>query len=285
MKRILILSSFILLVGLVKSQEQLIDSTASYVRKDMYQKQAIQYPAIREADVMWKRTVWRIVDLREKINQPLYFPVEKYGNRINLIQLIYESIEKGLISAYADPAGNGYEFKTKITMDEVKSQLGGGKTKIKVTDPVTGETTEKEIDKDLQFDMVRQYQIKEEWIFDKSMSTMKVRILGICPILEYFQTENDERIEDNVKRRKIFWLYFPELRKVLSNREIVNSKNEAESLTFDEFFYLRKFSSYVVRTGEREKQINEYTLGRESQLEADRIENELFNTEHDLWSW
>jgi len=45
----------------------------AYVREHNPTRKVIGYPYLREADVMWAKRVWQIIDLSQKINQTLYF--------------------------------------------------------------------------------------------------------------------------------------------------------------------------------------------------------------------
>lgn len=49
-----------------------------YIQEHIPTKRMIPYEFVREADVVWSRRVWSFIDLREKINHPLYYPWDKY---------------------------------------------------------------------------------------------------------------------------------------------------------------------------------------------------------------
>jgi hypothetical protein len=65
------------------------------------------------------------------------------------------------------------------------------------------------------------------------------------------------------------------------------ANNDAQRISYDDLFMQRRFGSIVF--GESnvfdDRQINEYTVGKYTLFEAERIKNELFNIEHDLWEY
>ena len=69
----------------------------------------IAYPPVRQADVAYYWTIWRIIDLREKVNHPLYFPTETRGTWRSLGQTIFDAIDisnpeksEGVLPVYSD---------------------------------------------------------------------------------------------------------------------------------------------------------------------------------------
>ena len=124
--------------------------------------------------------------------------------------------------------------------------------------------------------------MKEQWIFDKERSVIDVRIIGLCPVLN--EREGNTLTGEEVK---LFWFYFPECRRVLRNSLAFNLvKNAAENKTFEDIFMKRMFSSTIVKEGNvYDRSVNEYMVGLDALLEAERIKTEIFNIEHDLWEY
>jgi hypothetical protein len=74
------------------------------------------------------------------------------------------------------------------------------------------------------------------------------------------------------------------------NYEVFNRQNDAARLTYDDWFEQRLFSSYIIKqSNEHDNKIKEYDEfkdnGVAALLEADRIKQELFEKEHDLWEY
>jgi gliding motility associated protien GldN len=120
---------------------------------------------------------------------------------------------------------------------------------------------------------------------------MQVRIIGLCPIIsktKILQTGGGEEATGSTDRVRLFWVYFPEARKVLANTACFNDFNDAQRITFDDLFFKRRFSSYI--TAETNvydnRTISEYSFGGIPNMqESERIKNDLFTFEHDLWEF
>ena len=128
---------------------------------------------------------------------------------------------------------------------------------------------------------VKKYRIKEEWFFDKQRSVMEVRIIGICPVI-------DRKNEDGVYTGEtpLFWVYFLKLEKFYPNLRYLIQKEWCSSLTYDDIFHKRFFSSRIVKESNKyDRKISEYKEGIDALLEAEKIKEEIFNLEHDLWEY
>lgn len=260
--------------------------TEVYEKVNIPKKKPIPYPDVREADVMWSKIVWRMIDLREKQNLSLYYPLEDIANRKSLAKCLYDGIkDEGLVAYNVDDLYN--EFKNNISLDDINTNLGKEKKKVKVYNDSLGYEVEKEVVTDLQFDQVKQLLVKEKWFFDKQHSSMQVRIIGICPIRVFYKTDEKGNPTDDLTKRKTFWIYYPDARNLLSRHEVYNRFNDAQQISFDDFFMQRRFSSFIYAESNpyNNRSISDYALGINSLYEAERIKQYLFEFEHDLWEY
>jgi gliding motility associated protien GldN len=225
---------------------------------------------------MWSKKLWQLIDCRKKMNHSLYFPTTQMDDRKSLIQLIVYGIDKEGLTAYSDDL-----FQEIKTRDEVYRELGAGSDTTEVRQP-DGTIEKQVIEREIRYDEIKQYEIKEQWYFDRKYSRLNVRIVGICPIREYIDRDTGEK-----RKSRTFWVYFPEARSLFANWEVFNRHNDAQRVSFDDFFHQRRFESYVTKEsnvyGNRE--IKEYTTGINTLLEAEKIRNEIFQFEHDLWEY
>ena len=254
----------------------------AYQRRDIIQKKTMPLPMVREADVFWSKKVWRIIDLREKMNLPLYFPSEEMDDRVNLISLLLEGVKSGQLTPY--DARLDDDFKVPMTFAQLQEAFGAQTTTEEKIDFDTGERTEVVVEGEILTNEIKQYMVKEEWYFDKQTSTLNVRIIGICPIREYTR-EGDTSGE--VQRQKVFWIYYPEARDLLATNLALNPYNDAHQLSFDDLFIKRFFNSYIVKESNvyNNRDISAYLSGKEAMLESKRIENVIFDFEQDLWEY
>ncbi|WP_372773940.1 gliding motility protein GldN [Mangrovibacterium sp.] len=263
------------------SQAQIVDG--AFQRVDISKKKPMQFPYVREADVMWSKKIWRIIDLREKMNQTLYFPTVETNGRNSLTNLMLKAIEDGLLTAY--DARTDDEFKIPLTFEQVKEAFGATTRTRRVRNLETGEFEDRVIAGEVRGEEVKQIMVKEEWFFDKQTSTMNVRIIGICPIQEYYRDEDINR--ENVQRRQVFWIYYPEARELLASSAVLNTRSTTHTMSFDDLFIKRRFNSYVVKESNvyNDRAISQYLSGREAMLESKKVEQEIFNYEQDLWEY
>lgn len=236
-----------------------------------------RYAHVREADVMWSKRYWRIVDLREKINHVYFFPVEPTVGRQNFVCTILNSICAGELLPY-DAIND--EFTISLTRAEVIE-----KTTISETlsyEDSDGNQKEKEIQNPFDARSVKRLRLKEEWYFHNARSTLEKRIIGICPIVEKYDENGEYKGE-----MPLFWIYYPSARYVLQTQKVLNFHNEAEPFTYDQLLQIRYFSSYVYKaTNVYDRKISDYKVtGLDALLEGERIETELFNYEQDLWEY
>lgn len=287
---ILILAVSLPLSAQVKDTAKITDqSTWSgldlvYKKEHIFSKKPIEYPHVREADIMWSKVVWRMIDLREKMNQPLYYPTKAIGDRMNLIDLLLQSVKEGGLQAYST-LDDINEFKEPTTYEQIMKNFDVKDKTIGVLNVATGLTQDTIIKGEMSTDEVLQIMVKEMWFFDRKRSVLDVRIIGICPIRVYFEPEDANK--ENIRKQKLFWVKYPEARKFLAQKEVFNAFNDSELRSFDEIFYKRFFSGFIVQESNvyNNRIVADYALGVESLEEAQRIENLIFQFEHDLWEY
>jgi len=272
-----------LLIGATKQEAKAQVIDGAYQREDVKHRKPTPLPFIREADVMWSKIVWRIIDLREKINQPLYFPTKTIGDRFSLVNLMIQGIKDGKLTAY--DARNDEEFKLPLTFEQVKEAFGATTRTQMVKSVDTGESIAKQVTGEIRPEEIKQFMIKEEWYFDKQTSTLKVKILGLCPIREFYR--DDDPNQEDVQRSQVFWIYYPEARELMADNDVFNAQNTARNLTFDDIFLKRKFNSYIVKEENiyNNREIAKYLGSKDAMLESQRIENTIFDYEQNLWEY
>jgi gliding motility associated protien GldN len=268
-------------VSAPKQQDRPLDGY--YKKTSISQVKVMPLAPIREADIIYSKRVWREIDVREKINQFFIAP------QASLIEIIKRAVEAGELTAY-DPTPapekddlNGDAFSTTLTAQKAIS-LFNDSTLVpdyneageKTGDHMVANVFSPEIYGNFNF------RIKEDWIFDKQRSVFEPRIVGLAILRK--NVVNGEDQGQNV----LFWLYFPELRNILVSKPVVNSHNDAASLSYDDVFMKRIFSSFIVKTSNvKDEAIKDYvkTSGVDRLKEAERLKKELLDWEHDLWSY
>ncbi len=280
--------NFLVLLGLLigmayTSDAQILDSPRDGVFDEINlpDKKPLSYYPVREADVVWRKRIWRIIDLRQKMNQPFYYPETRQKGMKNFMTVLMDALREGTITAY--DATNDDQFLVPMTYQEIESKLTSTDT-IPIYDPNNPDIILKyEVSqKDFDPSTVDRIKLKEDWFFDKQRSVMDVRILGICPV----QTLNDEQTGAFIGFVNLFWIYFPEARPIFAKSVVFNRQNSAMNRTYDELFMNRLFSSYIYKDDNvYGRDISEYALGMDALLEAQRIKGEISEFENELWDY
>ena len=288
---IVLLISFAFTVE-VYSQKQTSDVLDGvYVKEHVPARKPVPYHHLREADMMWGKKIWRMLDLREKINHPLYFPKKKMDDRYSLIDLLVYGVENEGLIVYSDVDD---EFTTPMTIAQVNTALGAGVDTVQVENPETGALEKKVITRERKTSEVTRYLMKEYWYFDKQRSMLEVRIIGLCPIRMYAkeaamgeEQQKGEGEEKELSMKQVMWVYFPAARPLLANHEVFNPYNDSERRTFDDIFFKRRFSSFIYQETNvyNNRFIWEYKQGLDALLESERIKDFIFKFEHDLWEY
>jgi len=283
-KALFIVLVSVLVVGIkLSSYSQVLEGPPRdgvYDKTAISQVQPISYPYLRETDVIWTRRIWRILDMREKMNQPFYFPEKAQNNWHSFVQIIMDGLKEGVITAYS---GDNDQFLYPLTPKEVMDKL------------VTMDSARlpRPDNPDIMYDTVirtefepanvKKLKIKEDFYFDKQRSVFEVRILGICPVIEKKdKTTGEKRFDEN-----LFWIYFPECRQLFARNEMYNLKNgSAGRLSYDDVFMKRMFASYIIKEENvYDRSILDYATGVDALLEAEKAKKNLFDFEQNLWEY
>ncbi|MCK9203948.1 MAG: gliding motility protein GldN [Bacteroidales bacterium] len=279
----LVLSLLFIVSLKFSSQAQVMEGAPRdgvYDKTAITQVQPIAYPYLREADVIWTRRIWRIIDMREKMNQPFYFPEKPQNNWRSFVQILYDGLREGTITAYSNESD---QFLVPLKFTELQDKLERIDS-VRLPRPDNPDILYDTVIKN-EFDPanVKKLKIKEDYYFDRQRSVMEVRILGICPVVdEIDKTTGEKRFEKN-----LFWVYFPECRNLFAKNEMFNLNNgSAGRLTYDDVFMKRIFSSYIYKEENvYDRAINEYSAGVDALLEAEKAKNNLFEFESSLWEY
>lgn len=306
-------------VGLPTVNAQTGVINGAYIKEHIPTKQMIKYTYLREADVLWEKRVWRRIDLREKMNFPLYYPIEPISDdRMSLWDALISNIYNNpdLITVYEPTTlarglgglpEDGDQFKypvPNIDLDKYKAAMDGlikvcDKPVLQVKpDPSDRSTWYDSLDTaglqvtnpdrstwvcdSITADEIVAWDLKEDWFFDKQRSVLDVRIIGISPVVYY----SDPNTKQVIGTKNLFWLYFPQIRPIIQNYFVYNRKNDAQRMSYDDLIWKRMFSSYITKESSiYDRTINDYTSGVDALLESERIKKEMMEIEHDVWEF
>lgn len=258
-----------------------------YIQEHVPTKRMIPYEFVREADVVWSRRVWSFIDLREKINHPLYYPFDSYQDTIwvknatrwSLWTVMKHHIINGDLTLFEPknpfdffgqlpPDGDQFKypvrpqpglnyFSDKQFREDIDQYLYvlGEKTFEAVPSVLTGEDSV----------VVDPFTGEETTI---TQEVQKKDVILSEHIVQYRLKEDwffdkersvlDVRIlgiapiiyqsgKEGGKYQELFWLYFPHCRFVFNNYFVYNDANDAQWMSFDDLFWKRRFTSVMYK--------------------------------------
>lgn len=235
------------------------------------ERMVLPYQPLREADVFWEKRIWRVIDIREKMNLPFAYP------EMPFFSILMDAAVNGDITVYSTEDD---KFSAALPADEVAT-MGATADTVITFDPETYEEQIQVVRNELNPEDVNRFRVKEVWFFDEQTSTMQVRVLGIAPMIDVKDENGNFRYE-----KPMFWVYYPESREILARHQVFNSMNDAAPMTWEDMFEMRFFSSYIMKASNvHDFRLQDTYSGVDRLLEADKIKQEIFNFEHDLWSY
>ncbi len=262
---------------------------AAVDRNPLRDRTPLAYEHIREDDAWFRQRVWREIDVREKMNLPFRYKADEDNGNQRFISILLSSIKNGDVSAF--DATMDDRFTTPMSINKIGELLAGKCDTSQVPNWALDPLGQKGIMKDtvvcneLNLDEITKFMIKEEWVFDKESSRMHARILGIAPMKTYMDANTGIVLGES----PVFWVYYPDLRPILSSHEVYNGKNFGARMSWEELFESRFFSSYIVKStmdNPFDMYIRQYIKDPILVLlEGENIKEKIFNFEQDLWSY
>lgn len=247
----------------------------------------LPYGYIDPRDVLWAKTVWERVDLNERMNFPLYFPIDTMNigpERRSLYDVLIANIKNGRIpNIYADSYFNDIR-----TLDELQSTLRRvDTTDIGIQQLNAGLPLDPQyVDiRELSAADIQEYRIRGYWYIDKRLGELKYRIIGIAPCARDVNFIDDE----NAVLVELFWVFFPEAREVLHEYKAFNRHNTSMPFSFDHLLNSRRFSGVIYKEDNEfgDREIRDYIHDNSLMqlLESNRIRENIRNIEIDLWNY
>tara|TARA_B100001287_G_scaffold266609_1_gene260741 strand:- start:460 stop:1317 length:858 start_codon:yes stop_codon:yes gene_type:complete len=236
----------------------------------------LEYEYIDDRDILWSKIVYEKIDLSERLNFPLLFPIDDnlyVDTRKSLWRVLKENIiDKNITLIYN---ANNDNFKELLTYEQAMSSLKISKNYGDENDPdfQTIEITSADI---------TGYYLKGMWYFDKRRGELMYRLLAIMPVGKNIEDPFDEEMKTTY-----FWIWYPSIRKILHKELVFNDTSNANQISFDQLLISRRFSSYIYKEDNiyGDRPISAYKLkGLESILESQRIKKEILDFEQDLWN-
>ena len=227
-------------------------------------------------DVVWKRDVYRTLDLTKDANAPLYYPVEPRGRQVNLFTYVFHLMLSGRVNAYTYKLDGVESFDKKDRM-EVRDVLDrysiyyeekDGKFVVENNDVPSAEVT--------------RYYIKESVYLDQRTGTFSTKVTAICPVL----MRGADEFGSEATPYPLFWLNYDEVAPWLSRLPIMASNlNNVTNMTADDYFAMNRYDGKIYKTNNMQgTALANYCKTDSAMLkEQKRIEKEIYDFEEGVW--
>ena len=247
----------------------------------------LEYGYVNSRDVLWGKMIWERIVLDERVNFPLYYPIDTAfvgQERRSLFDVILKSLKNGdLEKVYADSY-----FTEERTLDDLQASLkkvdtlDAGFEQLNAGEELSDEFIETRV---LGAGDVDEFRIKGYWYFDKRQGELKYRLIALCPVapdVNFIDSETPDLVE-------LFWIYYPDVREVLHTWKSFNNKNSANPISFDHLLNSRRFNGVIYKEENvyQDRKVSEYINENALMqlLESDRIKEKIRDFEMDQWNY
>lgn len=286
MKRIFLLFSVVALAtGIASAQpaKRRTTSAAGAGQKTEVQKKgndraSMQFPtsASMPDDVVWKRDIYRQLDLTKDKNAPLYYPVEPQGKQVNLFTYLFRLILTGRVPAYTYQLdGNeSFDAKDKLTVKDMLERYGiyyeekDGKLQVADSDVPSAEAT--------------RYYLKESVYLDQRTGTFSTKVTALCPIL----MRGADEFTTEATPYPLFWVKYSDIAPWLSRLPVMGSNlNNVTNMTADDYFTMNRYEGKIYKTNNLQGRVLASYCKSDSAMsrEQKKIEQQLTDFEEVVW--
>lgn len=276
MKKLLFLIMIVLMSGPVMSQPQRSrvqpaeqqqkksPSSAMSMRSQLTFPTAVEMPE----EVVWRRDIYREIDLAEDANAGLYFPVEPQGKQLNLFTYIFKLAQNGYVPVYEYPTDGSDNFSDEARVDmktildnyHIFYEEQNGKLKVDNSDIPSAE--------------VKKYYLKESAYYDQANSSFHIKVLALCPVML-----REDDFGGEATQYPLFWVKYADLEPFLNRQTVMaSSLNNASTMSMADYFTLNSYKGKIYKTNNAQgKTLLQLCNGDVDKLTAEqkRIEAEL----------
>lgn len=245
MKRLLSVLIIALVAASAVAQPKMRRSQAAAKKQQssapqMTRRAQLMFPTAIEmpGDVVWRRDIYRELDLTQDANAGLYYPVEPVGRQLNLFTYIFKLALNGYIPIY-EYRLDGNEVFTDSSKVKMKTVLDNyhifyeeqdGRLRVDNSDIPSAEVT--------------RYYLKESAYYDQANSSFHRKVIAICPVMF-----REDDFGGEPSRYPLFWVRYSDLEPFLSRQEVMTSNlNNAAVMTLQDYFTLNKYKGSIYKT-------------------------------------
>ena len=238
---------------------------------------SLQFPVAVEVpeDVVWRRDVYRQLDLTLDKNAPLYYPVEPSAGQINLFTYLFDLLLTGKITAYQYKLDGNESFTSRDKGDveelleryHIYYEEQNGRPRVNASDIPSAE--------------VSRYYIKESSYFDQRTSTFRTKVTALCPVLM-----RGDDFGGEATPYPLFWLKYDDISTYLARHTMMASNyNNVTNMTAADYFSMNLYDGKIYKTNNMQGKVLANYCKTDSAManEQKRIEKQLSDFEKHVW--
>lgn len=247
-------------------------------QQSMSQRMRVMYPTALDMpeDVVWRRDIYREIDLDVEANSGLYYPTEPIGKQLNLFTYVFKLALGGYIPVYEYrldgtevlDATAKIDMKTVLDNYHIFYEERDGKLKVDNSDIPSSE--------------VKMYYLKESAYYNQANSSFHVKVLAFCPVML-----REDDFGGEAAKYPLFWVKYSDVEPFLSRQTVMTSDvNNAATMTLDDYFTLNRYKGKIYKTNNMLGKTLAQVVGNDStklSAEQKRIEAELETFRNNLF--
>ncbi len=234
------------------------------------------FTILEENEVSVAKRIWRCMDFKENINNKIFNTTNARSKQNSLIDAItFGVITCRLVAYKTDDFTKGKENEFAYP-DIVKKLI----TQDTIVEDYFDETeipkqSKKIIIDTLSAKKIKQFWIKEDWIFNRFTVQVEKRIIGLAPVIFNEKTQ---------KYEAVFWINFYESKDLLNSFLAVNPNNTDQFISFREALSKHYFIYTIIKESNvYDRNTLQNTKGLETLLESESIKERERKKEESFW--
>ena len=249
MKRVLFLLMITLVAGVAQAQpkarrqhqqQQAQQQQSKTQNQGVSMRARLQFPTAIDMpeDVVWRRDIYREIDLNQGGNAGLYYPVEPIDKQLNLFTYVFKLALNGYIPVYEYRLDGNEVFndssrvqmKTVLDNFHIYYEEKNGKLRVDNSDIPSAE--------------VKLYYLKESAYYDQANSSFHRKVQALCPVML-----REDDFGGEAAKYPLFWVKYADLEPFLSRQTVMTSdKNNAATMSMDDYFTLNRYDGKIYKT-------------------------------------
>ena len=244
MKRILMIMTVALVTMTASAQPKARRNAAAnnktQAAQQMTQRARLMYPTALDMpqDVVWRRDIYRELDLNIDANAGLYYPVEPIDKQLNLFTYVFKLALNGYIPVYEYRLDGNEVFSdsAKVAMKTILDNYhifyeeNNGKIRVDNSDIPSAE--------------VKMYYLKESAYYDQANATFRRKVISLCPVMM-----RDDDFGGEASKYPLFWVKYSDLEPFLNKQTVMTSNlNNAAVMTLGDYFTMNRYEGKIYKT-------------------------------------